>query len=213
MVPIMLWTVLYYRRKLRVAQYICVGCITGGLMLYQSQKDNSKTQAGDHILLGFGLVGFELFLSGYVNSTQDDMTKHKTGKFELMKKMNLAGVFVCLLWLLLPLQPLRSMGAGSLADGLAFLNRHPEAKTHVAWFGACGAAGQVSIFFIISKFGTLTNTAITTTRKFFSIILSVQIFDHSFSSSEWAGVGLVFVGLAAELYDKATRGTPKPHSE
>lgn len=36
----------------------------------------------------------------------------------------------------------------------------------------CGAVGQLFIFGTIKAFGSLVNTLITTTRKFFNILLS-----------------------------------------
>ncbi len=41
-------------------------------------------------------------------------------------------------------------------------------------FCACGALGQLFIFYTIKHFGSLVNTLITTTRKFFNILLSVR---------------------------------------
>ena len=47
-----------------------------------------------------------------------------------------------------------------------------DARRDVALFCACGAVGQLFIFYTIARFGSLTNTIITTTRKFFNILLS-----------------------------------------
>jgi hypothetical protein len=39
-------------------------------------------------------------------------------------------------------------------------------------FCLCGAVGQLFIFATIKRFGSLLNTLVTTTRKFFNILLS-----------------------------------------
>lgn len=39
-------------------------------------------------------------------------------------------------------------------------------------FCLCGAVGQLFIFATIKRFGSLINTLVTTTRKFFNILLS-----------------------------------------
>ena len=52
----------------------------------------------------------------------------------------------------------------------------PKNNTQAGWdvllFCLCGAVGQLFIFATIKRFGSLINTLITTTRKFFNILLS-----------------------------------------
>jgi UDP-galactose transporter B1 len=56
---------------------------------------------------------------------------------------------------------------------LGFCTAHPDAATDVLLFCTCGAFGQLFIFFTIKTFGSLINTLICTTRKFFNILGSV----------------------------------------
>lgn len=58
-------------------------------------------------------------------------------------------------------------------DLLAFCMRHPDAGKDVIVFCLCGAFGQLFIFLTIKTFGSLTNTLVCTTRKFFNILISV----------------------------------------
>jgi len=55
--------------------------------------------------------------------------------------------------------------------------------------------GQVFIFLTIHHFSPLTTTTITTTRKFFTILLSVYQFGHVLDIYQWFSIGLVFAGL------------------
>ena len=48
----------------------------------------------------------------------------------------------------------------------------PQAGYDVLLFCLCGAVGQLFIFATIKRFGSLLNTLVTTTRKFFNILLS-----------------------------------------
>lgn len=70
--------------------------------------------------------------------------------------------------------------------------------------------GQVFVFLTIHRFNPLTCTTITTTRKFFTILLSVYKFGHVLSVVQWFSVALVFVGLyveiVAKLFDKEGGG-------
>jgi hypothetical protein len=62
---------------------------------------------------------------------------------------------------------------------------------------------QNFIFMTITKFGPLTCSVITTTRKFFTILASVLIFAHPMSSMQWVGTVMVFAGLGLDsVYGK-----------
>lgn len=56
-------------------------------------------------------------------------------------------------------------------DLISFLQRHPDAARDVFLYCACGAFGQMFIFLTIRTFGSLANTLVCTTRKFFSILI------------------------------------------
>ena len=59
------------------------------------------------------------------------------------------------------------------------------------------------IFMTVTSFGPLTCSIITTTRKFFTILASVIIFQNPMSSRQWLGTSLVFVGLGLDsVYGK-----------
>lgn len=80
---------------------------------------------------------------------------------------------------------------------LNFCQRHPAALRDLALFCACGAFGQLFIFLSIHNFGSLTNTTITTTRKFFNILLSVAWNGTVLLPQQWAGAVMVLGGLMA----------------
>lgn len=62
--------------------------------------------------------------------------------------------------------------------------------------------GQVFIFLTIHHFSPLTCTTVTTSRKFFTILLSVYKFGHVLDVWQWSSVGLVFGGLYLEIVAK-----------
>ena len=66
--------------------------------------------------------------------------------------------------------------------------------------------GQVFIFLTIHHFSPLTCTTVTTTRKFFTILLSVYKFGHVLDVWQWCSVGLVFGGLYLEIVAKFIGG-------
>lgn len=72
-------------------------------------------------------------------------------------------------------------------------------------FGS-SAMGQNFIFYTISGPGVLVCATITTTRKFFTILVSVMLYpENSLNLSQWVSVVIVFAGLFLELHDKYTK--------
>jgi UDP-galactose transporter B1 len=87
---------------------------------------------------------------------------------------------------------------------------HTHTHTHsthtviqdIALFAFCGAIGQVFIFHTLERFGSLSLVTVTVTRKMFSILLSVILFNHSITPLQWVSVGMVFAGIAMDAFCK-----------
>jgi UDP-galactose transporter B1 len=62
--------------------------------------------------------------------------------------------------------------------------------------------GQVSIYYVINNFKQHMFPLISTTRKVFTVLLSIIIFGHHVSGLQWVSIMLVFGGLAYELYEE-----------
>lgn len=71
---------------------------------------------------------------------------------------------------------------------------HSDKFSLVLLFGLISAIGQVFIFRAIVTFGALTLAVITTTRKFFTVFLSILVFKHTLSMGQWMCVALVLIG-------------------
>merc|ERR1719335_402902 len=91
---------------------------------------------------------------------------------------------------------------GEASVGMAFMVANPEILTKVALFAACSALGQSFIFFTIATFGPLKVATVTTTRKIFSVLLSIFLKGHHLSPLGWGGVVLGSLGIAGELIPK-----------
>ena len=82
---------------------------------------------------------------------------------------------------------------------------HREAAWDLVLFCLCGAIGQLFIFFTIRRFGSLVTTIVTTTRKFFNILLSVLWLGNPLLTQQWMAVAMVFSGLLTSTYVKTRR--------
>ena len=55
----------------------------------------------------------------------------------------------------------------------------------------------------------LTTLQVTTTRKIFSVLLSIFVHNHKLNTQGWAGIGLSCAGIMGELQDKYQHGRTK----
>merc|ERR1711941_152337 len=92
-----------------------------------------------------------------------------------------------------------SFGLGEVATGSAYIMENVAIMPKVAAFGACSAIGQSFIFFLVSEYGPLKNATVTTTRKIFSVLLSIFLKGHALAPMGWAGIGLGSLGIIGEL--------------
>ena len=106
----------------------------------------------------------------------------------------------------------RGFETTEVLDAIQFLSHRPAALRDVLIFSLCGAAGQIFIFINIQQFGSLVNTIVTITRKFFSIFFSLLWFGHTFNTIQVFGILLVFTGLGIDIYIHSTKPS-KPRAD
>lgn len=234
LVPVMFLRVLLYRTRYPLYKYAVVALVTAGVALFalynpSTQKKASKTsQSRDQNQpWGLFLLGVNLLFDGLTNSTQDYINAaHKpySGP-QMMCAVNSVGVLLYSSYLLsapsltyiLPTTILPPSAASELSSAISFINRHPTVLQDILLFAVCGALGQVFIFYTLNKFSSLLLTTVTVTRKMLTMMFSVILYGHKLTPGQWAGVGLVFGGIAAEAgvgrwekqrKDKALKGPP-----
>ena len=119
----------------------------------------------------------------------------KTSAWDIMLGMNLWGTIYNTAFMF-------GWPGASGYEAFSFCKQHPKAAGDILLFCLCGAVGQNFIFLTISRFGSLTNTTITTTRKFVSIVVSSLLSGNPLSTKQWGSVTMVFSGLSYQIYLK-----------
>jgi len=87
-----------------------------------------------------------------------------------------------------------------LTAGIRFALSYPSFLVEALIFSLCSALGQSCVLFTLLTFNSLLLVTITTTRKFATILLSVALYGHHLSGMQWAGIGLVWLGLSMDVY-------------
>ncbi|KAI1769956.1 UAA transporter [Hypoxylon cercidicola] len=215
LLPVMFLHITVFRKRYPLYKYLVVAAVTAGVAVFTlhsgKARKGSSSSSSENSVWGLLLLGVNLLFDGLTNSTQD----YIFGAFQpysgpqMMCANNLMSTAVTAAYLVLsPWLVHTGVGewlgmdvagsAGELEAALGFMARHPGVWADVLGFAACGAVGQVFIFYTLSTFSSVLLVTVTVTRKMFTMILSVVAFGHRLSRMQVLGVGLVFGGIGVE---------------
>lgn len=203
-IPVLFFGVLIGHRKYPLVKYLIVLLIVAGVILF-NYKDGSGRGTGDQQwklldLIGAGefLVLLSLTFDGLTGVIQDSLKlKHDVRALHMMYAVNVISAVYLAVGMFL---------SGEGLEAAGFVQRHPYVMLNIVAFSLASAIGQIFIFTTITNFGPLTCSIFTTTRKFFTFLGSVIIFNNTLLSRQWVGVVLVFIGLGLDIaFGKPTK--------
>ncbi|KAH6998543.1 UDP-Glc/Gal endoplasmic reticulum nucleotide sugar transporter [Ilyonectria sp. MPI-CAGE-AT-0026] len=215
LLPVMFLHITIFRKRYPLYKYLVVAAVTLGVAVFtlHSGKKSKKSARADDASTAWGLLllGINLLFDGLTNSTQDyifQSFRPYSGP-QMMCANNMMSTLVTGAYLILsPWLVATGLGewfgmdvagsAGELTAALDFMSRYPAVWKDVLGFAACGAVGQVFIFYTLSTFSSVLLVTVTVTRKMFTMILSVLAFGHRLTQMQWLGVALVFGGIGVE---------------
>jgi len=199
MAPVMAGSLLLGGASYSVREYLQVAAIIGGTAVVSMGKKKGGSQTNS--ALGVFYIVLSLALDGVTAGFQKKL-KVETAKAGVKPKPY-DFMFYTNLFMLLTALPI-ALGTGQLFGGSAYLIANPEIMTKVMKFAACSAFGQSFIFYTISHFDPLVLSTVTTTRKIFSVLLSIFLKGHSLSSTGWLGICMACSGILSEMQSKLT---------
>ena len=215
LLPVMFLHLTIFRKSYPLYKYIVVFLVTAGVAVFTLYHPSSHKKRGGGIggqeqqrssTWGLLLLGINLLFDGLTNSTQDHIFSHHreyTGP-QMMVAQNLFSTFLTTSYLLAsPFIPISALNPAKsptdeLTAALNFISTHPTILPRILSFAACGAIGQIFIYYTLAKFSSLLLVTVTVTRKMLTMMLSVLWFGHQLTGMQWVGVGLVFGGVGAE---------------
>lgn len=183
-VPVVLGGWLMYNRRYPLADYIMVAAVTIGLVMFQYANAKRASSSAGAQFLGYVALGASLVFDGMTGPRQDKLiSSYKVSTGEMMLLVN---IFAAPLGLILSL-----LLEGTTPYGIIW-NQMTTFLPKIIAFVICGATGQFFIVQILRKLGSLQLTLITTSRKFFAILLSVLWFSHPLTTIQWLAVAVIF---------------------
>jgi len=205
MAPVMLGQLILGGAKYSLREYLQVAAIIGGTAIFSMGKKKGAGSASS--MLGVAYIILSLVLDGVTAGFQKKL-KAETAAAGVKPKpydfMFWTNLFMCLTAVVI------SVGLGEVAPGLAYCTANPEIFSKILKFALCSAVGQSFIFYTIANFDPLILSTVTTTRKIFSVLLSIFLKGHSLSLTGWSGIALSCVGILSEMAAKMG-GKQKAH--
>ena len=102
-----------------------------------------------------------------------------------------------------------SLFLGELTEGMKYCAENPVIYQMIWKFSMCSAIGQSFIFYTVARFDPLVCSTVTTTRKIFSVMLSIIFKGHSIPAKGYAGLALAISGIVSEVANKVSKGHHK----
>ncbi|KAL3803244.1 hypothetical protein ACHAWO_005601 [Cyclotella atomus] len=204
MAPVMLGSLLLGGASYSIREYLQVAAIIGGTAIVSMGKKKGESSSST---LGVAYIVLSLALDGVTAGFQKRL-KSETAKAGVKPKpydfMFWTNLYMCLSAVVV------SLVLNEVGSGLAFCSANPEILSKIIKFAICSAVGQSFIFYTIANFDPLVLSTVTTTRKIFSVLLSIFLKGHSLSLTGWSGIALACGGIISEMTAKMG-GKAKPH--
>lgn len=192
-IPVMILGVLIGRKSYSLQRYLFVLFIVIGVVLFMLKdvkRDPTKEIAEQTIGIGEVLLFLSLSMDGLTGAIQERMrSAHSPSAQHMMVAMNGWSTLILLVGVVL---------TGEIFEFITFAGRFPHVLIQLASLAITGALGQLFIFIMVSSYGPLACSVVTTTRKFFTVLCSVIFFGNPLTSRQWLGTALVFAGLFAD---------------
>jgi len=206
MAPVMAGSLLLGGAQYTVRQYLQVAAIIGGTAVVSMGKKKGGSTSNSS--LGVAYIVLSLVLDGVTAGFQKRLkvaTAAAGAKPKPYDFMFWTNLFMCLTAVVI------ATGLGEMTSGLAFCTANPEIFSKIGQFAVCSAVGQSFIFYTIANFDPLVLSTVTTTRKIFSVLLSIFLKGHSLSMTGWSGIAMACAGILSEMQSKMSGGK-KAHS-
>lgn len=201
MAPVMAGQLVLGGSTYALREYLQVLAIIGGVAMLSMAK--KKSTEAENSTLGLVCIVLSLLCSGVVGGVQKrlltDLKRVNVAPqpYDLMTYTNAwMTVFALVI----------AVATGEFSRGWAHCARNPELLALVWKFSACSALGQSFVFYTVARFDPLVCATVTTTRKVFSVALSLAFKGHAVSLQGWLGLCLASGGILSEVVHKMWAG-------
>lgn len=202
-VPVMLGQLVLGGSSYSMRDYLFAILIVAGTALLSAGGNSNTTTNNEtasteatNTIPGLLLIFLSLTADGFTGGLQKKLQRVSTPTtYDLMYFSHLAQLATALTV---------SVVVGEIWRVSDYLAANPTALWLVLVSSLCSAVGQCFVFYVISCFDPLVCTTITTTRKMFTVLLSISYKGHALTQVGCLGLGLACVALLVEIEGKIT---------
>ncbi|XP_076269971.1 solute carrier family 35 member B1 homolog meigo [Rhynchophorus ferrugineus] len=190
-IPVMILGVLLGRKSYPMKKYVFVLLIVIGIVMFMLKEKASKSTQ-DTVGIGELLLCLSLIMDGLTGAVQERIrAESKPTGIQMMKVVNGWSTLFLLILIVL---------SGEIFKFVEFANKFPAVYYNIFALSIMSAIGQLFLYSMVSEFGPLVVSIVTTTRKFFTVLGSVIIFGNTLTMTQWFGAVLVFSALFLDAY-------------
>ncbi|XP_060527203.1 solute carrier family 35 member B1 homolog [Cylas formicarius] len=186
-IPVMILGVLLGKKSYPFKKYLFVFLIVTGIVIFMLKEGTEQISPDFEVGMGEVLLFLSLVLDGLTGAIQERIRADaKPSGIQMMRASNgWSSIYMIAVALL----------TNEVVIFLKFASRYPFVYYNLLAIGITSGIGQLFLYSMVSDFGPLSVSIVTTTRKFFTVLGSVLLFGNSLSSQQWMGAVLVFGGL------------------
>jgi len=196
-VPVMLGQLVLGGSTYGLRDYLFAGLLVTGTLMLSLGTSNHKQSDSSNSKIGIVFVMLSLLMDGCTGGLQKQLkrdtaaTPPTTYDFLLFTHISMLSTALVI-----------SLITGDLWKGLLYVQQHPTVAVLVTQLCGLSVIGQSFIFYVIAKFDPMVCATVTTTRKMWSVLLSIILFHHHLSIMGYSGLALALAGLAVEVQSK-----------
>lgn len=150
-------------------------------------KHSDEIENHKIVIYGYILIVISLVSEGIMSAIQEYIRKEM--KPNALNFMHYTNLWTALFTLII----VAVNGEG--IEFITFCIRHDTILIYLAICAITGTVGQYFIYCMITDFGSLPVSLVSTLRKFFTVLLSVFVNNHKMSHQEWGATGIIFSAL------------------
>lgn len=188
-IPVMLIGVLLAQKRYTIQKYFFVIMIVVGVIMF-IYKDGKAKDGQSNDTIGLILIGLSLLSDGVLGAIEDRMrATSRPSALNFMYNINMFSAVMLIVG---------AIATGEFVNFVAFATRHPDIYFKIGSAAVVGSFGQIFIFMMISDFGPLPCSIVTTTRKFFTVLISVIFIGNPLIFRQKIATAIVFLALFAD---------------
>ena len=195
--PVFVADSIFDRKRVSRNKLLSVIFTIVGMMIFSSENVSENDDNDNNDWIGILLIFSSLCMDGAMSVTQKRMLVDMKGEnhvdsssdnaLDTMAYMSFWQSILSFTFVIL-----------SIGDkgGIMFCMENPVVLGMLLFSTIVESFGQVCVYNIIVSHGSFTTAFVTTLRKFLTILISIVLFGHSMTNSQWFSILLIFCGTS-----------------